>query len=117
MLEETTQYVNSLATAWATRDFYQNSASERDGILTFLWYVTRYLKMARTDYPDAYALLSQDPCWRRGILKVWGRAWLFLSLTEGESRLGIDDDALEALVLDAELLSEIERLRTIEGCQ
>ncbi len=117
VLEETTQYVNSLATAYAIRDYYQGSASERDGILTFLWYVTRYLKMARTQYPDAYTLLSQDPCWRQGILKVWGRAWLYLSVTENEAALGIDDDTIEALVLDADLLDEIERLRTIEGCQ
>ena len=47
VLEETTQYVNSLATAYAFDDFVSGSTSARDGILTFLWYTTRYLKMAR----------------------------------------------------------------------
>ena len=46
VLEETTQYINSLAVGYAFNDLYSGSVSERDGILTFLWYITRYLKMA-----------------------------------------------------------------------
>jgi hypothetical protein len=116
VLEETTQYVNSLATGYAFGDYTRGSISERDGILTFLWYVERYLKMAREDYPDAYARLSGDACWREAILTVWGRAWLYLDLTEGESNLGINDDAIEALVLDPVLLGEIQRIRDAHGC-
>ncbi len=116
VLEETTQYVNSLATGYAYGDFVRGSVSERDGILTFLWYVERYLKMAREDYPAAYDGLLADACWREAILTVWGRAWLYLDLTESESNLGINDAAIEALVLDPDLLSEIQRVRDAHGC-
>lgn len=117
LLEETTQYVNSLATAYAFRDFYTNSVSERDGILTFLWYTGRYLKMAREDYPEAYAHLVGDACWRESILTVWGRAWVYLELTKDLNNLGIDDDTLMQLVKDPAILGEIERVRQAQGCQ
>lgn len=118
VLEETVQYVNSLATAYAFQDQLGggSATSARDGILTFLWYVERYLHMARLMYPDAYARLSADACWRDAILTVWGRAWLYLELTRGMGSLGIDDDALETLVSDPILLDEIDRLRTLSGC-
>jgi len=118
VLEEATQYVNSLATDWAFRDQLGGSSiSARDGILTFLWYVERYLRMARLDFPTAYNRLSTDSCWRKSILTVWGRAWLYLDLTEGVRSLGLNDTKLRALVTDPELLAEIARLRTLEGCR
>ena len=46
----------------------------------------------------------------------WGRAWIYLGLTEGSSTLGLQDDVLLELVLDPELLGEIERLRQAAGC-
>lgn len=117
LLEETTQYVNSLATALAFEESYAGSmSSERDGILTFLWYVERYLAMARADYPDAYAFLSEDSCWRQATLTVWDRAWFYLRATEGKKSLGIEDAAIEQLVNAPELLAEIDALRELE-CQ
>lgn len=115
VLEETTQYVNSLASALAFEDQYSGSkVSERDGILTFLWYIERYLAMARTQYKDAYELLSTDACWRQATLTVWDRAWFFLKATEGKSSLGLDDSAIEALVKDSSLTAEIDALRSLE---
>ena len=115
--EETLQYVNSLATGFAFQNDLSYSVSERDGILTFLWYTMRYLRMARLEYPQAYALLSEDDCWRELILTTWGRAWLFLELTENSSNLGLNDDFLMELVQDQSLLDEIQRLRAIQGCE
>ena len=115
VLEEVTQYVNSLATDYAFDDFISGSISARDGILTFLWYTTRYLKMAREEYPSAYTSIT-TPCWREVILTVWGRAWLYLGLTEGNPKLGLKDDIILDLVLEPELLEEIDRLREMEGC-
>ena len=92
------------------------SVSERDGILTFLWYVQRYLRLARLQYPDAYGLLVNDPCWRESVLTVWGRAWLYLTLTDDLPQLGIDDDLLYGLATDETLLEEIDRLRDAQGC-
>jgi len=115
--EETVQYVNSLATAYAFQDNYQNySVTQRDGILTFLWYTQRYLKMAREQYPETYEKLSQDSCWRANILTTWGRAWFYLEATRNNSNLGINDDYIEELINTSELLDEIEYLRELQGC-
>ncbi len=116
LFDETVQYVNSLATSYAFQDFIRGSTSALDGILTFLWYTERYLRMARLQYPDAYAKLSGDPCWRNAILTVWGRAWWMIEQSEGNGALGINDQKLFELVRDPELLQEIQRLRDLEGC-
>jgi hypothetical protein len=118
LLEEDVQYVNSLATAWAFANQQPSGrrTSARDGILNFLWYVERYLHMARTMYPQAYMRLSTDQCWRDAILTLWGRAWLYLQATEGMTALGINDTRLMGLVTNPELLDEIERIRTASGC-
>ena len=115
VLEEATQYVNSLATALAFKEQYARSnASERDGILTFLWYIERYLAMARTDYPDAYKLISEDACWRQATLSIWDRGWFYLQATKDVPGLGLDDEAIEALVNEPALLAEIDALRKLE---
>lgn len=117
VLEEATQYINSLATALAFKDAFAGSkSSDRDGILTFLWYIERYHLMARTKYPSAYTLLSGDACWRQATLSVWDRAWFYLDATKGMDELGLDDAALEMLVKDAALTGEIDALRKLE-CQ
>ena len=115
VLEEATQYVNSLATALAFQDSYQGTkVSERDGILTFLWYIERYLHMARTSYASAYAALTSDSCWRQATLSVWDRGWFFLTATKSLPALEIDAPALEALVKDPSLTAEIDALRNLE---
>ena len=72
--------------------------------------------MAREDYPDAYRFISESDCWRPMILELWGRAWLYLELTEGMSALGIKDAEILTR-LSPELLEEIDRLRELEGCE
>lgn len=115
VLEEATQYVNSIATALAFQDAYQGTkVSERDGILTFLWYIERYLQLARTDYKTAYAAIAEDPCWRQATLSVWDRGWFFLEATKGINELELDAPALEALVKDPSLTAEIDTLRNLE---
>lgn len=115
VLEEATQYVNSLATGLAFEDQYTGvKVTERDGILTFLWYIERYLAMARTEYPEAYALISEDPCWRQATLTVWDRGWFYLRATEGMANLGINDTQIETLVNDPDLVAEIDALRKLE---
>lgn len=117
LAEEALQYINSLATGYAFHDQFRFTVSERDGILTHLWWVQRYLAYARSDYPQAHEFLLGDRCWRELILTIWGRAWLYLDLTEDIRSLGIHDDALEDLVLDPNLLAEIEAVREAEGCR
>jgi len=118
LAEEAVQYINSLVTDWAFRDFISPgySITARDGILTFLWYVERYLHRARTVDPEVHTFLLGDACWRELILTIWGRAWQYLNETEKISSLGISDDALLALVLDPDLLGELQRVREAHGC-
>jgi hypothetical protein len=120
LLEEVLQYSNSLAVGYAYADQRRagSSVSDRDGMLTFLWYVERYLHMARLEYPMAYEHLvnGDGGRWRQLILTIWGRAWLYLEATESLPGLGIEDDMLMPLVMTPELLDEIERLRTAQGC-
>jgi hypothetical protein len=116
LLEEVVQYVNSLATGYAFEDQYQWSVSERDGILTFFWYLERYLRLARLQYPKVHQYLLGNECWRKAILTVWGRGWMYLELTKNSQKLTIKGPFLEKLVLDAELLSEIALVRQAHGC-
>ena len=117
LFEEVVQYVNSLVTGHAFKDKYAGAHSDRDGILTFLWYLERYLHMARTQYPQVHATLKGDPCWRTVILTVWGRAWLHLKATEEFPVLGLEDDKIIQLVRDPALLQEIAILRQAAGCK
>ena len=116
LLEEVTQYVNSLATDFAFASQSQFSTSAEDGILTFLWYMTRYLHMARLDYPSTYKYMSENECWRRATLTIWGRAWFYLQKTKGNAKLNLKGKMLRGLVDHPDLLDEIARLRQIEGC-
>lgn len=118
LMEEAVQYVNSIITAWVFSDQKPQfvAVSARDGILTFLWYIERYLRMARTEFPGAYARIVGDDCWRELTLSVWTRAKRYLELTRDDTTLGIEDDILDQLVNERELLEEIERLRELTEC-
>lgn len=117
VLEETVQYVNSLATGYAFIDQYTSNVSERDGLLTFLWYVQRYLNYGRLNDTASYEVLASSPCWRNAILTIWGRAWLYLQATADMPLLGIEHDKLYGLATDPVLLQEIQLIRERHGCQ
>lgn len=118
LLEEAAQYVNSIATAWAFEDAYAGSrVSERDGILTFMWYMERYLKLAREQYPAAYELIAKDECWRKTALTIWDRGELYLREAAGAQNLGIEDGAIRSLVDEPALKQEIDELRKLQGCK
>ena len=119
VLEEAVQYVNSLATARAFEDEQPQGrqVSERDGILTYLWYVERYLHMARIEYPAQYTYLMADKKWRDAILTMWDRAWISLDATKRRNSLGIADAKPDPLVHDSVLLDEIQREHVASGCK
>jgi hypothetical protein len=116
LMEEAVQYVNSLATSYAFADQSLWTTSAKDGILTFLWYIERYLYLARTEYPDTHAFILGDACFRELILTTWGRAWLYLETTAPLTNLGMEAEVIEALVLDPTLLAEIDAVRVAHGC-
>ena len=111
-MDEYNAYTHSLASRYCTRDTLGGaSTSARDGILTFMWYVETYLKIAREEHPGDYQAILDDPGHIELILTVWDRAEYWLAVTANEPSLGIDDAALEARVYEAANLEEIERLR------
>ncbi|MBK8168868.1 MAG: hypothetical protein IPK60_00820 [Sandaracinaceae bacterium] len=116
VIEEATQYVNSLATGFAFRDQLTGQRSERDGILAYLWYVERYLHLARLEQPDVYNFISSSACWREVILTLWGRAWLYLQHTTGHTELEINAPTFLQAVQNPVLVDEIARIRALQGC-
>lgn len=117
LMEEVVQYINSLAEAVAFHDQIKGSTSARDGILTFLWYMERYLQMARLKYPASYKVILEDACWRNTVLTAWGRAWLYLNATEGDPKLTIKGAMLLKNAREPELMAEIQLLRDAHGCK
>jgi hypothetical protein len=113
LLDEYNAYVHSLASKYCTRDALSGgfSTSARDGILTMMYYVELYLKVARTNHPDDYAAIVGDPGHIEMILTVWDRAEFWLEVTADEPSLGINDDVIRSWTYDPENLMEIEMLR------
>ena len=112
LLDEYNAYTHSLASRHCIRDqFGGGSTSARDGILTFMWYVETYLKIAREDHPDDYDDILADDDTIDVILDVWDRAEHWLAITENDDSLGIDDDRIAELTYDPANVSEIDRLR------
>lgn len=117
VLEEVTQYVNSLATSYAVADQTEWNTSAEDGILTYMWYTERYLHMARLQYPAAYNYLIGNSCWRQATLTIWGRGWFYLNKSAGNTKLNLIGPQLRDLVKNPALIDEIVRLRKAEGCK
>ena len=113
LLDEYNAYVHSLASKYCTRDALSQgmSTSARDGILTFMYYVELYLKLARTVHTDDYAEILADTDHVNLILTVWDRAEFWLAVTNGTPSLGIDDDEISAWTYAPDNVAEIEALR------
>ncbi len=117
VIEEVNQYVNSLATGYAVADQLPYNSSAEDGILTYFWYMQRYLHMARLQYPDAYKYLIGNSCWRQVTLTLWGRGWFYLNKSADNAKLNLKGAMLRDLVKTPALLDEIARIRQAEGCK
>jgi hypothetical protein len=113
LLDEYTAYVHSLASRYCTRDGLSPSVriSSRDGILTLMYYVELYLRLARTEHPEDYQAILADPEHRRLILTNWDRAEFWLRLSQPFPQLGLRDTMIRAWTYNPENLMEIERLR------
>ncbi len=117
LLDEYCAYVHSLAAKYCTRDSIQNGGrtSARDGILTMMYYVEMYLKLARTLHPADYAAITGDREHIRLILTNWARAEFYLNLTGPISSLGLNDTMIRTYTYDPVNLEEINRLRSLPG--
>ena len=112
LLDEYVQYTHSLAARFCTRDSLPpgQRISARDGILTLMYYVELYLKLARTQHPDDYAEIIGDPGHVELIRTVWQRAELWLSRSAPYPQLGLRDAQIRAWTYAPENLMEIEML-------
>jgi len=112
LLDEYVQYTHSLASRYCTRDALRAGTriSARDGILTMMYYVELYLKIARTQHPDDYAEIVGDPGHLQLIRTVWARAEFWLGRTASLPQLGLRDATIRTWVYDPANLMEIEML-------
>lgn len=116
LLDDLVMYVNALATSHAFADQFTQAVPARDAVYTMLWYLNRYLRLARELREPAYNGIISSACWQEALLITWGRAWHFLDLTADDPRLGVHDAALRTLATDPELLAEIQAIRDARGC-
>lgn len=114
--DELLQYVHGLAVGLSVREEMALAGLE-DGLLTFLWYLERYLAYWRATDPAAYEAAMVDGGWAELLLNLWGRAWLHLDASAPYDDLGVDRELLEPLVLEPALLAEMEHLRELVGCR
>jgi hypothetical protein len=112
LLDEYVQYTHSLASRFCTRDSLGagRRISARDGILTLMYYVELYLKIARTQHPDDYAEIVGDPGHLELIRTVWQRAEFWLERSAPHASLGIRDAQIRAWTYAPENLMEITML-------
>lgn len=112
LLDEYVAYTHSLASRYCTRDGLQPGLriSARDGILTLMYYVELYLKIARTQHADDYAEIIGDPAHVQLIRTVWARAEFWLERTASLPQLGLRDAQIRAWTYAPENVMEIEML-------
>jgi hypothetical protein len=113
LLDEYNAYTHSLAAHFCARDLLapHSKVSARDGILTLMYYVEVYLRLAREKHAADYAAILKDPGHRRLILTVWSRAELWLRRSAPFPALGIHDARIEGWAYATEGLAEIARVR------
>ncbi len=112
LLDEYVAYTHSLASRYCTRDSLGRGLriSARDGILTLMYYVELYLKIARTEHPDDYAEIIGDPAHVELIRTVWQRAEFWLERTASLPQLGLRDAQIREWTYAPENVMEIEML-------
>lgn len=107
LLDEHTCYLNELAAVGSVAEYFQGGVSLRDGSAAFLYFIEVYLRVARTDFPQAYDQLKASPVYRQAVEVAWLRTHFFLELTDGYPNLGIDDDMYLTLAHEPSNMAEI----------
>ncbi|MEZ4410903.1 MAG: hypothetical protein R3A52_31160 [Polyangiales bacterium] len=112
LLDEYVAYTHSLAARYCTRDGLASGTriSARDGILTLMYYVELYLKLARTQHADDYEEIINDPAHVELIRTVWARAEFWLERSAPYPQLGLRDAQIRQWTYAPENVMEIEML-------
>ena len=110
LLEETVQYSGSLAWKYYVDDIEKTRGSGKHGMLQWLWWNERYLKLVREEYPAEHEFFIEH--WAEVFLTVWGRAWRYLDTPSMLYNADEYDDLLE-LVTDDLMLGEVQYVREL----
>ncbi len=113
LIDELVEYINSMAFAHYFQDQIRAS-SRRHALLGWLWWTERFLRKIRLEHVDQYDYVVENEEWRKLILTLWGRAWLYLET--GYPGQQPDTDYLTELVQQEEVLTEIQTIRDKCGC-
>lgn len=113
LFEETVQYSHSLAWMYYTHEPNSRaSTSGKTGMLQWLWWNQRYLKLIREEYPDEHAFFVEH--WAEAFLTVWGQSWRYLDTPTMSYQEDKYDHLLE-LVTDDLMLGEVQYVREMYG--
>ncbi len=111
LLDEGNCYINGMAAIGVVGEHIPYGISGRDGAVAFLYYLELYLKLARTQYPDVYDAIKNDPDYVELIQTQWLRTHFHLIYAADlHPHLGIYDAEIEELLYAEENQSEIEML-------
>ena len=110
LFEETVQYTNTLAWMYSIDDHLKSNSSGKHGLLQFLWWNQRYLKLTRENYPDEHEHWMEY--YAEPFLNLWGKAWRYLDTPSFRSRASEYDD-LSELVTDVLMLGEVQYVREL----
>ena len=110
LFEETVQYAGSLAWKYYVDDIEKTRGSGKHGMLQWLWWNERYLKLIREEYPAEHQFFIEH--WAEVFLTVWGRAWRYLD-TPSMGYNAADYDPLLELVTDDLMLGEVQHVREL----
>jgi hypothetical protein len=118
LFTEFSQYVNTLGTSYSVYDYAPDDVVAGDASRDFAWFIERYLRILRMEYPAEYDKLGKDECWRKLVLADWGKLNRYWDASKGLEKLVSDEAAkVDELIRDPRLLAEIENLRVRDGCR
>jgi hypothetical protein len=109
LLDEQSAYLTELAAVSLVGEYYPGlGVSLRDGSVAFLYFVTVYLRVARTEHPALYQQLRDSAAYRDAVATQWLRTFFFLEYADAFPNLGIHDAVYRAELSRPETLAEIE---------
>lgn len=112
LLEEFNAYTHDLSTSVTLVDLKAATlrSSNRDGVLTFMYYLELYLKQARTNFAGAWQVLVSDRDYVEAIRALWANAEVALARACPHAQLGVSDSFLARKVYSASNLEAINEL-------
>ncbi len=111
LLDEMNCYINGMAAIGVVGEYIPYGVSGRDGAVAFMYYLELYLKLARTQHPDVYDQIKNDPDFNEMIKLQWLRLhFLLQEAGDLHDNIGLYDQDIRQLMYADENQSEIEML-------